>query len=45
MANAHNTATEIVNTAIRNLKHAIMAEIECAQIAKVVKYDKKISNH
>lgn len=41
MANAHNTATEIVNTAIRNLKHAIMAEIECAQIAKVVKYDKK----
>ena len=41
MANAHIAAKDAVYQGMRNFKEAIMAEIECAQIAKVINYDDK----
>lgn len=41
MANAHIAAKDAVYKGMRNFKEAIMSEIECAQIAKVIKYDDK----
>lgn len=41
MANAHNDAYAAMYRGMENLKHAIKAEIECAQIAKVIKYNAK----
>lgn len=41
MANTRNEVTIAVNEGIKRLVHGIMTNIECAQIAKVIKYDAK----
>lgn len=41
MSTAHNGAYDAMYRGMQNLKHAIKAEIECAQIAKVIKYNAK----
>lgn len=41
MAKAHIAAKDAVYQGMRNFKEAIMAEIECAQISKVINYDDK----
>lgn len=41
MASPHNAANKALYNGITRLKHGIMSEIRCAQIAKVIKYDKK----
>lgn len=41
MANAQNEANETAYQAIQKIVHGIMTNIECAQIAKVIKYNAK----
>lgn len=41
MANAQNEANETAYKAIQKIVHGIMTNIECAQIAKVIKYNAK----